>query len=512
MSDNSSNNKRIAKNTAFLYIRMFFVLVVSLYTSRVILNTLGVADYGVYNVVAGFVSMFGFLNASITACIQRYYNFEQGKNGNIGFQRVYTMSCYIVAIISILVLTTLEIIGVWYINNKLVVQDGRLYAANILFQLSALQMIMVLMQAPFSGAVLAKERMDFYAGVGIIDVVLKLIIVIILPYLGYDSLIVFAILMSLISVVDFVLYFLYSKIRFREMKLTLFWDKELFSSMLSFSGWNVFGAVAMVGRTQGLNMILNLFYGTIVNAARGVAVQVQGALMGFIGNISIAARPQIVESYAKGDTKRSINLMYTISKACFLFLLLMALPVSLNIDYILSIWLGDSVPQYTNEFSILILLSALIDVLNTPVTMLIMATGIVKRYCFYTSLGGLLVLPLAYCVLYMGMPPSSTFVAGIIVSAIVQCISIIELKRITKVSILNYMKNVVIPLLSVLAVCVTPSCILKKYLTDSFCTLIITSTLSIVCVIFFSYVIGLTSQEKKIVTDMLIKIVKKIRK
>ena len=396
MSDNSNKNKRIVKNTVFLYIRMALVLVVSLYTSKVILNTLGVQDYGIYNIVAGFVSMFGFLNASITACIQRYYNYEIGRNGDDGLGRVFTMSCLIECIIAFVVLLLLETFGVWYINNKLVVPDYKLFAANILFQLSCIQMTLVMFQAPFSGAILAKEKMDYYAAVGIIDVFLKLLIVIILPYLLYDSLIVFGCLMTFISIVDFFLYYIYAKREFAKLRLLRFWDCELFKSMLSFSGWNVFGAVAMVARTQGLNLILNLFFGPVVNAARGVSIQVQGALMGFIGNISMAVRPQIVESYAIGNINRSRDIMFSISKICFLFLFIMALPVCLNIDIILKFWLGDKVPEYTNVFSVLILCTALIDTLNTPITMLIMATGKVKKYCLYTSICGLLVLPVAY--------------------------------------------------------------------------------------------------------------------
>lgn len=490
------NNKRILSNTLFLYIRMLFVLVVSLYTSRVVLKTLGVEDYGVYSVVGGFVSMFGFLNASISSCIQRFYNYEFGKTGERGFQRVFSMSCYIELILSVIVLVFLEIIGLWYINHKMVIPDNRVVAANILFQLSTLQMILVMLQAPFSGAILAKEKMDYYAVVGIIDVALKLLIVLLLPCLSHDKLITFGVLMTSISVIDLLLYMGYSIHSFDEMKLRKEWDSVLFKEMLSFSGWNVFGAVAMVGRTQGLNMILNVFFGPLVNAARGIAVQIQGALMGFIGNISIAARPQIVEAYAQENYERSQKLMFSISKVSFLLLFVMALPVGLNIDYILHIWLGETVPDYTAVFTVLLLLSSLIDVLNTPVTILIMASGEVKRYCLFTSFGGLLVMPISYLFLCLEWPPESVFVAGVIVSILVQAISLVELKRITGIPIALYFRKVAFPLFVVVLVCVVPMRLLSLKLGGSFESFFITAVCSVSLVVLVTIIFALSKEEK----------------
>lgn len=497
--ETTERNRRIMNNTLFLYFRMAFVLVISLYTSRVILNTLGVEDYGVYSVVGGFVSMFGFLNASISSCIQRFYNYEYGKTGENGFRRVFTMSCYIELILSFIILLLLEAVGLWYINHKLVVPENRIFAIHLLFQLSSFQMIVVMLQAPFSGAILAKEKMDFYAAVGIADVILKLLIVFLLPHLTYDKLVSFGVLMTLISVFDLILYSLYSLRNFKEMRFHKGWDSRLFKEMISFSGWNAFGAAAMVGRTQGLNLILNFFFGPVVNAARGVAVQVQGALMGFIGNISIAARPQIVESYAIGDLRRSKALMYSISKISFLFLFMMALPVSLNINYILHIWLGKAIPEHTAIFTVLILMSSMVDVLNTPVTMLVMATGDVKRYCLYTSLSGLLVLPMAYCFLLKGMPPSFVFVAGIIVSVLVQLISLLELSRITGVSLYDYFKSVVLPLLSVVIICTVLMKLLSMQLASGIYALIVTTICSMLLITIVAFSIVLSAEERRIV-------------
>lgn len=511
MVDNRVSNKRIARNTAFLYVRMIFVLVVSLYTSRVVLNVLGINDYGVYNVVAGFVSMFGFLNSSLTACVQRFYNYEYGKRREEGMQRVFKVSCYIELFIAIVVLLLLEVFGCWYIENILVVDNERLSAVKILFQFSVFQLIIVMMQVPFSGVIIARERMDYYAFVGILDVVLKLIIVLILPYVPYDKLLLYAYLYTLIYVIDFLLYAIYAKCQFAELNFTGKFDKKLFFSMLSFSGWNVLGAIAMVGRTQGVNMILNLFFGTAINAARGVAVQVQGALFGFVSNIPNAARPQLVESYAQGNVDRSMQLMYTISKICFISLYILVLPVVTNIDDILQIWLGEAIPDFTNTFTILILISLLIDVLNMPITMLIMATGNIKAYCLLTSLAGLLILPFSYVFLLMGYSPNCVFIVGIAVSIIVQLISVFIMKKVAFVDVNFYIRRVILPLVFIVLITIVPPFVIKNIIPNLFLGIIISSAFSVLFTLAVTYFCGLDGGEKDFVKLYIKRFIVKIK-
>lgn len=501
MSNNSINNSRLAKNTVFLYIRMAVVLIISLYTSRVVLEILGVEDFGIYNIVAGFVSLFGFINSSLSACIQRFYNYESGRVGIRGVQNVYRISLLIELILSVFVLILIESIGLYFINHKLNIPEGRYLAANILFQLATIQLVLSMIQAPYMGIVLAREKMDFYALVSIFDVVLKLIGVYLISFQNQDYLIVYGALMTIITALNFIAYFIFSKLKFKELKFVQNSDdnKIIFKSMFSFTGWNVFGALAMIARNQGLNVILNIFFGPLLNAARGVATQVQGAIMGFVTNISMAARPQIVESYAQENYKRSFELMYGISKISYYLCLIIALPVILNIDFLLHLWLGDNVPQYTNSFVALIITASMIDLFNQPLTILVMASGKVGKYCLLTSLTGVLVLPLAYIFMKFDMPPDYIFISGIIISTLVQIVALYVAKQVTGLKIIEYIKYVILPILVVSTVVFLLVLLFKSFICPDISNVIINSLIIILGVALVSYFVGMNSQERGII-------------
>lgn len=476
-------------------------MIISLYTSRVVLEILGVEDYGIYNIVAGFVSLFGFINSSLSACIQRFYNYESGRIGIRGIQNVYRISLFIELILSVFVLILIESIGLYFINNKLNIPEERYFAANIIFQLASIQLVLSMIQAPYMGIVLAKEKMDFYALVSIIDVVLKLIGVYLISFRNQDSLIVYGVLMTLITTLNFIAYFLFSKLKFSEFKIVRNDEdnKAIFKSMFSFTGWNVFGALAMIARNQGLNVILNIFFGPLLNAARGIATQVQGAIMGFVTNISMAARPQIVESYAKEDYNRSFELMFGISKISYYLCLIIALPVILNIDFLLHLWLGDNVPQYTNSFVALIITASMIDLLNQPLTILVMASGKVGKYCFLTSFAGILVLPLAYIFMRFDMHPDYVFISGIIISAFVQLVALYVARKVTGLKIIEYIKCVILPILVVSIAVFLPVLLLKGFICPDISNVIINSLILIFGIALVSYSIGMNSQERGII-------------
>jgi O-antigen/teichoic acid export membrane protein len=498
-NSNVSANKRIAKNTAFLYIRMAFILIVSIYTSRIVLNTLGITDYGVYNVVAGFVSMFGFLNTSLSSCTQRFYNYEKGHIGYDGFRNVYITSIIIQFCLVSIILLLVETFGVWYLENKLVIPEERMNSARILFQLSIIQMVLVIMQVPYTGAVMAKERMDYYAIIGMIDIVLKLIVVIILPFLSFDKLVIYGILSTLIILLDFFLYYIYSKKHFPNLKFKFEIHKDLFKSMLSFSGWTVFSSFTFMMRNQGLNLVLNAFFGPVVNAARGVAYQIQSAIMGFIQNIPTAARPQIVESYAKQEYERSKQLMFSISKASFIMLFAIVLPVIGEINFILHVWLGDTIPEYTTIFTILILVITLVDVLNTPISIFIMATGKVALYSAATSIIGIIVIPLSYILLHFGGSPESVFYAAIFVSVLVQTSSIVILNKETNITFNSYIRMVIFPI-TLVVVCSSPWPFLIKFLLpESAIRLFINLICSVTSVFLTTYIVGINMEERSLI-------------
>ena len=364
MSTTTASNKRIAKNSIFMSIRMVIVLMITLYTSRVILKALGVEDYGIYNVVAGFVTMFGFFNASLSNGIQRFFNYELGKNGADGAHKVYNMALLIQIILALFVILPTEIFGTWYLHNKMVIPAERMFAAEWVFQLALLTFLLHILQVPYTAAVMAHERMDFYAVVSVLNAITTLGCAFIIPIYGGDRLIFYAILITLIALFTLLIYILYTHRNFREIRIECTFHKSTFKEILSFSGWNVFGTLGHMLKDQGVNIILNFFFGPIVNAARGIANQVNGGLQSFVTNLTIPVRPQVVQSYSQGNISRSLNLTYTISKLSCYVLLMVSLPILLEIDYVLALWLGDNVPQYTAVFIVIIVLNSFLLNLN----------------------------------------------------------------------------------------------------------------------------------------------------
>lgn len=500
-----ADNKRIAKNTIFLYVRMFFVLIVSLYTSRVVLNTLGVSDYGVYNVVGGFVSLFGFLNATLSTSMSRFFNYEGGQRGEDGVKDVYTAGFWIHVLLAVVVLILLETFGLWYINNVMVVPADRLHAANILFQYSILSMTLVILQIPYTSAIMSYERMDFYAIVSIIDVVLKLLIVLALPLIPLDKLVSYATLTLIITIINFLLYFIYAKKNFIALKLGKTINKKLFRSFLSFSGWNLVGTFAFILKGQGLNMILNVFFGTVINAARGIASQINGAIFGFSSNIVTAFRPQIVDSYSKNNYDRVLKMFFSESKVCYCLLLVLVVPVILEIDFILHIWLGDAVPDYANIFAILGLVDMLICSLNTPLTQVTFATGKIKTYQIVSSCINLLLLPVCYVFLKIGYDATSVFVITIVFSLINQVGCLICMKKVFPYSLRAYIKSVIIPLAIVSILLPVIPLILKTYLTSSFIRLVLICVSDLTLAICLIYFLVLNKSEKSFVIDFIFK-------
>lgn len=463
MKLNEQDNKRLAKNTAFLYVRMFFVLIVSFYTSRVVLQALGVDDFGIYNVVAGFVSLFGFFNATLSSSMQRFYNFEGAKNKARGYHEVYVAGLSIHLVIAFSLFVLLETVGVWYVNSVMVVTEGRLFAANLVYQASVLSMLLVILQIPYTGAILADERMDYYALISIVDVVLKLLAVLALPILPYDSLVVYSVLLLIVSAITFLCYFIYSKSKILD-SIVSFHDlfrkgsnRLLLKKILGFSGWNLFGTFAFMVKAQGLNLLLNFFFGPVVNAARGIAMQVNGGISSFSNNIAISFRPQIVNAYAKADTSRCLSLMFFESKICFSLILLMILPVMIDMDYLLSLWLGAVIPERSTVFSVLVLIDALVCTLNTPLTQVAFATGEIKNYQIWSSCVNLLLLPVSYFLLKMGYHPESVFWITIVFSIVNNLVCFYAVRKLVPFSVVEYLRVVLLPCFAVsLLVSVVP--------------------------------------------------------
>ena len=501
-----ANNKKIIKNTMFLYVRMFFVLIVSLYTSRVVLNTLGVLDYGVYDVVGGFVSMFGFLNATLSSSMSRFYNYEGGIRGEEGVREVYSAGLLVHVLISVSVLVLLETFGMWYINNVMVIPVERLRAANLVFHFSVFSLIIVILQIPYVSAILSYERMDYYAIVSIIDVVLKLIIVILLPHIKYDKLISFAFLFAFLPVISFLLYYIYVKGHFKALRVDRRINRGLFKQFLSFSGWNLLGSFAFLFKGQGLNMVLNVFFGPLINAARGVANQVYGAVSGFSQNISTAFRPQIVDSYSKGENSRTKVLMFTESKVCFCLVLILITPLIVTIDYVLSLWLGKAVPDRANIFTCLLLIDLLVCTLNTPCTQVAFAVGRIKWYQIVSSSINLLLLPACFLFLKLGFDAVSSFVIIIFFSCINQIGCLVVLNRIFSFDLGRYTKQVLLPCLLVTILLPVLPYLVYQTVEHNFASLVLVVVLDLVIAVPLIYFIVLDSSERELAIGYLRKI------
>ena len=510
MSENSANNKRIAKNTAFLYIRMLLILLVTLYTSRVVLRTLGVTDYGVYNVVAGFVSMFAFMNVSLANGTQRFYNYSLGKGEKDGIRKVYVTAILIQALIASVLLLLIESFGIWYINNVMVIPDDRIVAANWVFQCSAVSMILMMMQIPYTAIIMAYEKMDYYAVVGIVDVVLKLGIVFLLPIIPVDRLQLYGILMLMVAVVDFAMYFCYSKKHFPDLVFSFSFERDLFKSMLGFSGWNIFGTFAFMMKGQGLNILLNAFFGPVVNAARGIAVQVMSGLQGFSANILVAFRPQLIQSYAAKNYERVKTIFFSESKISYLLLCIMMTPFIIEIDYILNLWLGiDSVPAYTKSFTILVLLNMLVSALHQPLTHIIHATGRQKTFQLLNAVIVFSIVPVSWIFLILGFDPNSVFVVSLIITIINIIVSILVVRLQFTFSLRAYCSYVLLPCLIVtILLPLLPYCV-SRMMDEGFVRLVCVLLTELLVGIPLLYYTALTDAEKTMMKSL---INKKIRK
>ena len=489
-------NNTIAKNTLFLTAQTIFVLLVSLYTARVILKVLGVEDFGIYNVVGGFVSLFAFLNTSMINGIQRFYNYEYGKNGEKGLTKVYNTALTIQVVLAIIVFLLTESFGLWYINDVMVIPSERLTAAKYIFHFAVLSLLFVIMQIPYSSAIIAHEHMGYFATINVIDTALKLAIAMAIPIFPMDKLIIYGFLILLISVIDWLLYYSYAKIKFPEIKYQFQFDKSLFLEMVSFSGWNMFGSFSGVMREQGINMILNLFFGPVINAARGIAYQINSALMGFVANINTASRPQLTQSYASGDLGRSINIMYSMSRFGLITLAVFAVPVIYEIDYILKIWLDTDIPPHTNTFAQLVIVNSIFLCLNPPVSFMVHATGKMKKYQVITTLFSLLVLPVSYCILIIGAAPEFVFALLLFFTIIGQAICVYILSNLIPFSIRDYLKRVIFPLLLFLIFIPFPPLIPRCLMEQSFLRLLIVSFVSFGTTCITAFFVVLDSSER----------------
>lgn len=485
------------------------VLLISLYVTRAALIILGAEDYGLYNVVCGFVTLFGALNLSLSTCINRFYNYEIGKGINCNLKIVYNTALLIQFLIAILLVLFLETAGLWYLNNKMVIPEAKVTTANIIYHISVASLAFTVMQAPFTAAVLSFEKMDFYAIVSIIDVFLKLAIVFFLPIEELNTLLMYAILLGLISIINFLIYYIYCKAKFKQLVLSFKYKKDIFKSMLSFIGWNFLDPISYNVRGQGCNILLNSFFGPITNAAYTISNQVASALDTFTVSISTAFRPQLIQSYAAENYQRSTNLMLTMSKIMYCLYLMISLPVIFGIGQILDLWLVDY-PKIAINFTIFILVVKQLNVLNPALSTSIMATGDIKRYTIISSTIICSIIPFSYITLRLTNNPDVVYywMMGLTVINQLFCIKI-TCKQFKGLDFKLYASNVLIPCV-IQTFCLLPIVSMVLLLPGTIYRIFISFILSIIGSIFVFYNFTLRNEEKKIVRDYILKISNKI--
>lgn len=447
MREHYEDDKRIAKNTTFLYVRMFFVLLVNLYISRILLDALGVSDYGIYVIVTGFVLLFGFVNSTLASTMQRYYNYAGMKDANEGVENVFNTGIYIHVAIALLAFLLLETVGVWYMNHYMVIPADRLEAGFFLFQTSAVSMFFIIIEIPFKGLVIAKERMGFFAVVCMLDVTLKLLASLSLRIVAYDPIETYGILLLVITIFDLCLYGFFVIRKFPFLHLSKHLDKKLLKSLISFVSWNLMGTFAFMLKGQGISLLLNNFFGPIVNAARGIAMQVSNAINGFSTNITVAFTPQIVNAVAAENNQRARSMMFFESRICYSLILLITIPVCLEVSYILKIWLGVNVPINTGIFTILMLIDTTFCTLNTPLTQVTLATGKIRNYQIGSIIVNLSLVPVCYLFLKIGFSAISSFIMTIVFSVINQIVCLYNTNRVFHFHFPDYLRSVVIPCL-----------------------------------------------------------------
>lgn len=497
-----SSSKTIIKNSLFLYFRMFLSMGVSLYTSRIVLDTLGVEDYGIYSVVGGVVGLFAFFNLAMSSSTQRFLSYEIGINNFNQLKKTFSAALTIHIFIAILVLLLAETIGLWFVMHKLNVPSNRLDAVHWVYQFSVLTFLIGIIQVPYNALIIARERMNIYAYISIFEVLLKLFLLYALLFFNMDKLKLYSVLIFVGAIIIRMIYRLYCKVNFAESKYEFYFDKKLYNSLLSFTGWSLFGNVAAIARGQGSNVLLNLFFGTVINAAYGITLTVQGAVKTFVGNFQMAMNPQIIKTYASGNKEQSLKLIFQSSKFSFFLMFLIAVPIIYNVDFILNLWLKNP-PPYTSIFVILSLINILIDTISGPLMIGAQASGKIKWYQITLGILIIICLPISYLLLKFYNNPELIFVVIITINFISLFIRLLFLKKLINLNIGLFFKIVIFKILISVCIILTTILLYNHYffIKDPLNSFLIKSSFITVINLSTITLIGLNKNEKKFIVS-----------
>jgi len=491
----------IAKNTLFMFIRMIIVMAIGVYTSRVLLNVLGVKDFGLYNVVGSVVMFMTFLRNALTNATQRYITYELGKGDDRILRKIFSMSFNVHLLLAFAIFVFLEFAGVWYINNKLVVEPNRLFAANIVFQASLISFCIDVIKVPYTSCVIAYERMSFFAWTSIVEAALKLAILFLLVSLPYDKLFSYAILLLVVNIIVYIWYYYYCRNNFRCSKLIICWDKKLFYSLVKFSGWSTMANGVDVATVQGYNLMFNFFFGVVTNAAYGISNQMKNLVASFVSNFSSAYTPQITKSYAAKDFVYFHKLVISSSKISGYLSLLIGIPIFLNVDYVLKIWLGDA-PEHTADFLRITIFYTLFDMIQAPLTSAVYASGDIRMHQVLMTSIKLANLLISYILLLLGYSASSVLFCWVICNITCSIVRTIYLGYFMDIKVKKYFISVVGNTL--LAIIISYPIAYYVYThTTGFLQLFLSSSVAVIIVCVMAYLWGLEDFEKAIINNAL---------
>lgn len=494
---------RIAKNTIALYIRMGLTMLVSLYTSRVLLQVLGVDDFGIYNLVAGIVVLFSFLNTAMNTATLRFLNFALGKGRSTQAARYFSMSISVYILVIVITVILAETLGLWLLNHQLNIPIKRLTASNIVFQFAIANTVIGILQVPYNAVIIAYERMSFFAWVSIIKVVLLLLVVFIVPWSPGDKLVFYAFLSTMVNLFMQIIYVFYCRKAFPGVaRYRPFWDAKIFKELCSFSGWSLLGGLANIGNNQGLNMILNIFGGVALNAATGLAHQVGAAIYQFVANFQTAYNPQIIKLYSAGNQNAFITLVFQASKISYYMMLLFTLPVAINIDFILKLWL-DNIPPYTADFIIWTLVYSMIDSIGGPLWLSVQATGKIRNYQLIVSVFILSNIPIAILLMYMGFSPVWTFVLKAFINAITTIWRIFYLKHKVNLPSWLFIREICGRAIIVTLVASLLPVMFAILIDNTIFRFFITSFTALIGVVIVSFFLGFKTEERNAIVSFL---------
>ncbi|GHU02876.1 hypothetical protein FACS1894147_05820 [Spirochaetia bacterium] len=497
-----SSTTRIAKNTLMLYFRQILIMLVSLYTVRVVLETLGAEDYGIYNVVAGVTGMFSFLSGSMSGATQRFFAYELGKKEAGQYNAVFSMCFNIYILIGILSIILLETIGLWLLNTKLVIPADRMDAARFLYQFVVFSFVLQILTTVYTATIISHERMGIFAGISIVDAVLKLAIVFFLRFFKADTLKIYAVLLFSVSCIHFMLYLMLCRKLFTDCIYKLSWNTKLFKEIAEYTGWNTLGVLADMMRNHGINILLNIFYGPLVNAARGIAFQIHNVVKTLSNNSYTSIRPRITKLYAEKNAKEMLSLFFLGTRAIFYLMVFLSIPIFFEVPFILRLWLRE-VPDYTILFTRLILIEALIDCLRYPIQTIVFAAGKVRGFQLLVSGIMLLQLPISYIFLGLGFSPQTPMIIAIVIAVFAHCGRLIITKKIMIFPLKKYYKEILLKFLVLPVLIAIPPGILKYILPEGIIQFFTVCGASVISCILVIYFLDLKKEERNKISGIL---------